>query len=189
MPYVDLPDGTRFGVGLDEIIEAITNLFTRSTPHLSYDFGFIRGIYAKEHGWLKLDTVQGVITAPYTLVFDYRDHDAGSSWGRVTIVDPYQFPPELEAHKDLMIVKFKAAGKIEERKGNRLCPRMLSVDVEADGTPAFRVHKAEYFHQIGSNLTADEPLQPPLNCRTLFELGISIRPTVIRNFQSCRLQG
>ncbi len=160
MPYVKLQDGTEIGVTLEDLIHSIKMLFSGSTPHINYDLGCISRFYAKEPNWLTAHTTRGEVTAPYAILFDYRDRVPDRAWGHVTVGSAYSFPKELQSHREAMVAKFDSEGKLS--KGNRPCPRVLSFERGTDGLPILTVHRAFYNDQVGTNLTPDEPLQPAL---------------------------
>lgn len=95
---------------------------------------------------------------PYEILFDYRSREPGRSWGTVEVRhERYAFPPVLVAHRALAVT----VRRRQLYKGDLAAARVqdFRVDVEE---PTFVIQQASYFDHIGTNLTLDEPLTPPI---------------------------
>lgn len=142
--------------------------------------------------WVRKQTERGLQVLPYELIYDYRKKASTRSWGKVKISGDYVFPPELEAHKEATIARLKKQGQL---RGNRLCPRVKSVQTQSKGLPIYELERATYYDQVGTNICPDYPLPHPnqvnrKQCLTIREwdkaqAGIAERG--LPSFESSRL--
>jgi hypothetical protein len=156
MPEVKLGSFGELSFGIDwrEIGELIGLLSKAKDDYLNYNTEDIQGFYpSKDLKWLARRDEDIDLIVPCSIEFDYRKHSVGVSWGKVKVVEPFDFPHELASHKESMVEKFERAGKLY--KGDRACPRICGFSVSDSGEPEFVVQMARYYDQVGSNLTVD----------------------------------
>lgn len=158
----------QIGLNLREIAESVVNLWKTKTEYLDYNKEHIQGYYPKIGKWLTGRHKDIDLTLPYSIEFDYRKHPIEKGWGKVKVAEPFEFPNELAAHKESMISKRRQ----NLYKGNLPCVRIGDFAISDCGEPVFTVQKAFYYDQMGSNLTADFPLERPIEadgetCSTL----------------------
>jgi len=123
--------------------------------------------------WIKISTSKGEISAPYQMIHDYRK-DKILNWGTTIVSNDYQFPSQLEHHRSQMIEVFEKKGLL--KKGSSQCPRVFSFKLRKS-IPHYKLQRAFYYDQVGSNLSLDYKLFTPLvvngdNCFTVREWDI-----------------
>lgn len=161
------PDGFTLITIEPKDVSLFENLLTRlrdtSDKYLDYDANKVFKHYRKGLNKLLsiIDKKKGTVSAPYDIIYDYRKNSYSSaSWGKVTLKGKFEFPLELKKHKELMESKMKKERKLE--KGNTPCPRLVRFSLGDNNEPTFFFENAEYFDQVGTNLSLDAQLEDPI---------------------------
>ncbi len=132
-------------------------------PFVRYDIENCYSIYGETETLLRCRNSEGAnFTAPYEIIFDYRNKLAeDSSWGKAKISSKdYTFPDALVPHQRKAIEVFEKNKWL--KKKNNPAPR-VSAYSENDGLPSIIIEKSFYYDQVGTNLTIDMKLEKPLS--------------------------
>jgi hypothetical protein len=114
------------------------------------------------------------VDIPYELLFDYRSREPGRSWGKVEVRhERYASPPVLAAHRANEVM---ARGP-QLYKGDLAAARVQDFRHDAD-EPTFVIQQATYYDHVGTNLSLDVPLSPPVweggrQCRTVRDWDVA----------------
>lgn len=158
--FIGFPDGTTAWITPDDIVAVVKHLLRRETRFLDYRITSAQKHYGKGNiNWVQVEGREGIVCAPYELVVDYRQWPKGHSWGKISLLEcEYSFPPELSEHRDAMA---KMIAKTRPLVNNP-CPRVSSIETHL-GVPEYYIQKAWYLDQVGTNLTLDHLLDPPVS--------------------------
>lgn len=191
-PKTGLPKFSLFN--MDEGIQLYRYIFGNKDAYLDYSVAHVAQYYGdnQEH-WIKQQgAFDGHRPLAYELIYDYRNTNAvDQGWGKVVINGRYNFPAELVDHRDSMISRMQKEGRI---KDSSRIPRVAGLAITENG-PLFHIQIAEYFDQVGTNLTLDSKLPKPIIvrdivCETVREWDIAQSGTQGRSlptFETSRL--
>lgn len=147
--------------GLSDASDLIGRLFSSKDVYIDYSVQHAAAHYGSDQStWIHQHGMHGAsVPLPYAMLFDYRTLDEGvSSWGRAQLIADFQFPAELAEHRQAMIERMRKEGRI--KRSSRI-PRAAAFEVR-NGRPYLALEIAEYYDQVGTNLTLDFPLKTPM---------------------------
>lgn len=158
---------------MEEASELLSHIFSSKDAYLDYSVPHVAEFYGEDQArWVKQKgAYDGQTPLAYELVYDYRSGNAvDHGWGHVVIKDHYIFPAELVEHRLAMLDRMKKEGRI---KGSSRIPRVAALQVTENG-PSLHLQIAEYYDQVGTNLTLDCKLPKPITvgniiCKTVRE--------------------
>lgn len=180
--------------GISDGMELIGRIFRRKDAYLDYSVQHAAKFYGDNQArWVFQDsTLGGRTLLAYELVYDYRSaNPAEHSWGTATVKDQFVFPAELVEHRNSMVDRMTKEGRIN---GSFRIPRVAALQITDKG-PALSIEIAEYYDQVGTNLTLDCTLPTPIEvgsttCRTVREWDRAqacVHGRMLPSFETSRL--
>ncbi len=140
---------------------------------LHYDTSFLQKFYHLSYQQKKIiESKDKTKTAPYEIVFDYRNQLI-EGWGNCGFIGDFSLSPDLEWIKEKLVEYYNTKGLLY--KGNNPCPRIANIIFSKENI-LLQIENASYFDQVATNLSLDYPLHEignnTLNSNTLREWDI-----------------
>ena len=174
--------------GLSDATDLFGRVFSQRDSYIDYSVDHASKFYgASQAQWVHERHAQGGnLPLPYEMLFDYRKIDTKVlGWGKVCVRGKFQFPADLSSHRQTMIDRMTKEGRI---KGSSSIPRLSAIEVR-EGVPFLTIDAAEYYDQVGTNLTIDFPFKASIsiagtNCTTVREWDVAQAGAAARQLPS-----